>query len=77
MYFEIYTYFHFWLSPDYDVITVVATDDDEENNYNSDIRYSIINQEPKLPSDDMFFINPVNGVIRVNADGLDREVRPF
>lgn len=59
------------------MIKVVATDKDEPNNYNSDIRYSIINQEPKLPSDNMFVINPVNGIIRVNAGGLDREVRPL
>lgn len=60
------------------MIQVVAEDLDEENNYNSDIRYSIIDQEPKLPSDKLFVINPVTGVIRVQADGLDREVRtPF
>lgn len=59
------------------MIKVVATDDDEPNNYNSDIRYAILNQEPKLPSDNMFVINPVTGVIRVKAGGLDREVRPL
>lgn len=57
------------------MIQVLAEDLDEENNYNSDIRYSIIDQEPKLPSDKLFVINPVTGVIRVQADGLDREVR--
>ena len=61
--------------PDYDVIRVEATDLDEPNSYNSDIRYSILSQEPELPSKDLFAINPVTGVIRVNAGGLDREVR--
>lgn len=57
------------------MIQVEATDLDEPNNYNSDIRYSILNQEPKMPSDDLFAINPVTGVIRLIAGGLDREVR--
>lgn len=57
------------------MIQVVAEDRDEENNYNSDILYSITNQEPKLPGDNLFVINPVTGVIRVDAVGLDREVR--
>lgn len=60
---------------DFDVIKVVAKDLDEENSYNSDLRYSILSQDPKLPSDNLFVINPVTGVIRVNAGGLDREVR--
>lgn len=60
---------------DFDVIKVVATDLDEPGNFNSLIRYSIISQDPELPSPFLFVINPINGVIRVNADGLDREVR--
>uniref|UniRef100_A0A672ZQY4 Cadherin-1 n=1 Tax=Sphaeramia orbicularis TaxID=375764 RepID=A0A672ZQY4_9TELE len=59
----------------FEILKVVATDADEPDNDNSDIRYSITNQEPKKPSATMFEINPVNGVIRVNAQGLDREVR--
>ncbi|KAG7214393.1 hypothetical protein INR49_023104, partial [Caranx melampygus] len=43
---------------------------------NSDIRYSILSQTPQLPSDYLFDINPVSGVIRVNAGGLDREKYP-
>lgn len=56
-------------------MTVEATDLDEPNNDNSIIRYSILDQDPKLPSDNLFAINPVTGAIRVNAGGLDREVR--
>ena len=58
-----------------EVIKVVATDADEENTNNADIQYKIMDQEPKLPADKLFEINPKNGVIRVHAGGLDREVR--
>jgi len=58
----------------YEVIQVVATDLDEPNNDNSDIGYSIVSQEPTEPSSQMFVINKVTGMIRVNAGGLDREV---
>lgn len=58
-----------------EVIKVVATDADEPLTDNSDILYKIIDQEPKLPAHNLFEINPQNGVIRVNAGGLDREVR--
>ncbi|XP_071368177.1 B-cadherin-like isoform X2 [Centroberyx affinis] len=61
---------------DFEVITVTATDLDEPGNDNSDIRYTILNQEPKLPSDNLFDINPVNGIIRVTGKGLDREKHP-
>lgn len=57
------------------MIQVVAKDLDEEDSYNSDLRYSILSQEPTLPSNNLFVINPVTGFIRVNAGGLDREVR--
>lgn len=60
--------------PAFEVVTLEAKDDDAPNTDNSDIRYRIINQEPKLPQDNLFVINPVSGVIRVNAGGLDREV---
>ncbi|XP_051278986.1 B-cadherin isoform X2 [Dicentrarchus labrax] len=61
---------------DFEVIKVVATDRDEPNNANSDIRYRIMRQEPELPTDSLFVINPVSGAIRVNAGGLDREKYP-
>ncbi|KAE8280224.1 Cadherin-1 Epithelial cadherin [Larimichthys crocea] len=60
----------------YEVIKVNATDIDEPNNDNSDIRYFIEDQDPKLPSDNLFGINEINGVIRVKAPGLDREKYP-
>uniref|UniRef100_A0A4W5K6J9 Cadherin domain-containing protein n=1 Tax=Hucho hucho TaxID=62062 RepID=A0A4W5K6J9_9TELE len=62
--------------PGDEVMRVTATDADEEGSANSDVRYTIISQEPPLPSPDMFVINPVTGGIRVNAPGLDREKIP-
>ncbi|XP_032408264.1 B-cadherin-like isoform X1 [Xiphophorus hellerii] len=60
----------------FDVIQVVATDADEPNTDNSDIRYRIMSQKPEDPSPNMFTINPTTGVIRVNEAGLDREKVP-
>ncbi|KAF1394379.1 hypothetical protein PFLUV_G00026560 [Perca fluviatilis] len=61
----------------FEVIKVVATDIDQPDTANSDIRYRLMSQEPMLPSDFLFVINPVTGVIRVNASGLDREKYPM
>lgn len=61
---------------DFEVIRVNATDADDPNTDNADIRYSILSQDPLLPNDKQFEINPVTGVIRVNAAGLDRETYP-
>uniref|UniRef100_A0A8C9X9K4 Cadherin-1 n=1 Tax=Sander lucioperca TaxID=283035 RepID=A0A8C9X9K4_SANLU len=60
----------------FEVIKVVATDADQPNTDNSDIRYRLMSQDPQLPSDFMFVINPVTGVIRVSVGGLDREKYP-
>ncbi|XP_041865568.1 B-cadherin isoform X2 [Melanotaenia boesemani] len=60
----------------HEVIQVNATDLDEPDNLNSIIRYSIVSQDPKEPSDKMFVINEVTGMIRVNSGGLDREILP-
>uniref|UniRef100_A0A3B4HA32 Cadherin domain-containing protein n=1 Tax=Pundamilia nyererei TaxID=303518 RepID=A0A3B4HA32_9CICH len=57
-----------------DMIKVEATDSDEPDNANSDIRYRILRQDPQLPSDNMFEINSVTGAISVAGTGLDREV---
>ncbi|KAL1007137.1 hypothetical protein UPYG_G00082570 [Umbra pygmaea] len=54
-------------------MTVNATDLDEPGSANSDIRYSILSQDPLLPSNNMFFINSVTGGISVHTAGLDRE----
>ncbi|XP_023818903.1 cadherin-1-like [Oryzias latipes] len=58
------------------VIQVKATDADEPGNDNSIIRYTILSQEPKLPSDSMFAIDTDNGAIMVKGVGLDREKYP-
>ncbi|KAM8860155.1 B-cadherin [Spinachia spinachia] len=60
----------------FEVIKIVATDLDEPNNDNSDIRYRILSQDPVMPAALMFVVNPVTGAIRVNAHGLDREKYP-
>lgn len=60
----------------FEVIKVVATDADQPNTDNSDIHYSIVSQDPELPSANLFVINPVTGGIRVSGDGLDREKYP-
>uniref|UniRef100_A0A667ZJ16 Cadherin-1 n=1 Tax=Myripristis murdjan TaxID=586833 RepID=A0A667ZJ16_9TELE len=57
----------------FEITKVEATDLDEPGNANSDIRYKILSQDPQLPNGNMFEINPLSGVIRVNSKGLDRE----
>lgn len=58
------------------VMQVTATDaDDDVNTYNAAIAYSILTQDPLLPSSMMFTINKDTGVISVLTTGLDREVR--
>jgi len=57
------------------VITIKATDADQAGSPNADIRYRIVSQEPKLPSGNLFAIDSISGVISVDGDGLDREVR--
>ncbi|TSK20077.1 Cadherin-1 [Bagarius yarrelli] len=44
--------------------TVSATDADDPNTYNADIRYSIVAQIPAEPHPNMFAINPISGAIR-------------
>uniref|UniRef100_A0A3B1KGV4 Cadherin domain-containing protein n=1 Tax=Astyanax mexicanus TaxID=7994 RepID=A0A3B1KGV4_ASTMX len=53
-----------------------ATDADDPNTDNADVRYSIISQDPPQPDPHMFIINSITGGIRVNSDGLDRENYP-
>ncbi|KAK5611955.1 hypothetical protein CRENBAI_005373 [Crenichthys baileyi] len=59
-----------------EVIEVKATDADEPDSDNSEIRYRIFRQEPEEPSPSVFVINPVTGVITVNAEALDRQKYP-
>ncbi|XP_046696302.1 cadherin-1-like [Silurus meridionalis] len=54
-------------------MTITATDADDPDTDNADIRYSIISQTPSEPNPNMFAINPITGAIRVNAEGLDRQ----
>uniref|UniRef100_A0A668VTQ3 Cadherin domain-containing protein n=1 Tax=Oreochromis aureus TaxID=47969 RepID=A0A668VTQ3_OREAU len=63
-------------TPGTEVVRVEAKDDDEPDNLNSDLRYRILNQDPPLPTDNMFEINPITGSIRVTGRGLDREKYP-
>ncbi|KAI4899252.1 hypothetical protein NFI96_012202, partial [Prochilodus magdalenae] len=57
----------------FEFMTVTATDADDPETYNADIRYTIVSQTPQTPNPNMFVINPVTGAIRVNSEGLDRE----
>ncbi|XP_026046282.1 cadherin-1 isoform X1 [Astatotilapia calliptera] len=59
-----------------EVVKVEAKDDDEPNTDNSELRYRILNQDPPLPTDNMFEINPITGSIRITGRGLDREKYP-
>ncbi|XP_078066834.1 B-cadherin [Mustelus asterias] len=55
------------------VMTVTATDDDQQGNQNALIAYSILNQDPNMPSANMFTISSSTGLITVQNSGLDRE----
>uniref|UniRef100_A0A3B1JRW6 Cadherin domain-containing protein n=1 Tax=Astyanax mexicanus TaxID=7994 RepID=A0A3B1JRW6_ASTMX len=61
---------------EFEFMTVTATDGDDPETDNADIRYSIISQDPPQPDPHMFAINSITGGIRVNSDGLDRENYP-
>ncbi|KAF7244650.1 B-cadherin, partial [Varanus komodoensis] len=59
------------------VMQVTATDaDDDIDTNNGVITYSILSQEPPLPSRQMFTINNSTGLISVITTGLDREKYP-
>uniref|UniRef100_A0A3B4EYX4 Cadherin domain-containing protein n=1 Tax=Pundamilia nyererei TaxID=303518 RepID=A0A3B4EYX4_9CICH len=59
-----------------EVVRVEAKDDDEPDSDNSELHYRILNQDPPLPTDNMFEINPITGSIRITGRGLDREKYP-
>ena len=66
---------HYPLYEGFEFMTVTATDADDPNTDNGDVRYSILSQNPQLQDPHMFAINPVTGAIQVNSAGLDKEVR--
>ncbi|XP_048042350.1 protocadherin-16-like [Megalobrama amblycephala] len=57
----------------HEFMSVTATDADDPETDNAEIRYSIVKQEPESPNPNMFQINSVTGGIRVNSSGLDKE----
>jgi len=56
-------------------MTVTATDADDPDTHNGIVTYAIVKQDPESPNPNLFTINPSTGGIRVNALGLDKEVR--
>uniref|UniRef100_UPI00398F7879 B-cadherin isoform X2 n=1 Tax=Pristiophorus japonicus TaxID=55135 RepID=UPI00398F7879 len=54
-------------------MNVTATDQDEQDNDNSIVWYSIVNQVPVEPRSPMFTISSTTGLITVLQAGLDRE----
>ncbi|XP_048042351.1 cadherin-4-like [Megalobrama amblycephala] len=57
----------------HEFMTVTATDADDPETDNAEIRYSIVKQDPESPNLNMFQINSVTGGIHLNSLGLDRE----
>ncbi|XP_061101132.1 cadherin-13-like [Conger conger] len=60
----------------FEFMKVTAVDLDAPGSANSDIRYRIESQDPESPKPNMFFINPITGVIQLKSEGLDRENSP-
>ncbi|XP_078257674.1 cadherin-16 [Rhinoraja longicauda] len=61
----------------YRILKVAASDRDEASTLNADLRYQIISQQPELPSDNMFQVNPLTGHLTLTTEGaatLDADV---
>eukprot|EP00061_Rhincodon_typus_P015126 g42635.t1 len=61
-------------TPGTSFMNITATDKDQKDSLNGIIRYSILSQEPELPSRNMFTISSQTGLITVQSTGLDREL---
>lgn len=55
------------------VMRVTATDRDDPETDHAMIQYRILSQSPEVPTDDIFAINPLSGIVSVTGGGLDRE----
>uniref|UniRef100_A0A8C4NP91 Cadherin 15, type 1, M-cadherin (myotubule) n=1 Tax=Eptatretus burgeri TaxID=7764 RepID=A0A8C4NP91_EPTBU len=56
------------------VMSTTAHDADDPNTPNGDLRYSIVKQQPGIPSPDLFSIDQFSGDVRTLISGLDREL---
>ncbi|KAI1889907.1 hypothetical protein AGOR_G00167750 [Albula goreensis] len=59
----------------FEFMKVTAVDKDEPGSAYSDIRYTLVSQDPQQPSPNMFVLNPLTGGLRLNSE-LDRENYP-
>ncbi|XP_069073308.1 cadherin-16 [Pleurodeles waltl] len=48
---------------------ISATDQDDESTVNADLRYKIVSVTPKMPSENMFYIDPKTGAISLTEEG--------
>ncbi|KAL4613582.1 cadherin-1-like [Arapaima gigas] len=60
----------------YEIVRVSAPDPDDPNTKNGKVTYTIMDQDPKHPNDNIFAINSSNGQIKLIHTGLDRETCP-
>ncbi|KAL0599012.1 Cadherin-17, partial [Plecturocebus cupreus] len=56
--------------------TLTAHDRDEENTANSLLTYSIVEQTPKLPTDGLFLIEKISGMLQLAKQSLKKQDTP-